>query len=83
MALESVTKTESEQETHETYESVPFRMHPRVFNALGVNLVTDDVVAVIELIKNSLTLSLRTSGSNSLKTQVKGPFSKSRMTVWE
>ena len=53
MALESVTKTEPELETHETYESVPFRMHPRVFDALGANLVTDDVVAVIELIKNS------------------------------
>ena len=36
-----------------TYETVPFRMHPRVFDALGANLVTDDVVAVIELIKNS------------------------------
>lgn len=35
------------------YETVPFRMHPRVFAALGANLVTDDVVAVIELIKNS------------------------------
>ena len=28
-------------------------MHPRVFHALGANLVTDDVVAVIELVKNS------------------------------
>lgn len=37
----------------ETYETVPFRIHPRVFAALGANLVTDDVVAVIELIKNS------------------------------
>ena len=36
-----------------TYETMPFRMHPRVFAALGANLVTDDVVAVIELIKNS------------------------------
>ena len=35
------------------YESLPFRMHPRVFSALGADLVTDDVVAVIELIKNS------------------------------
>ena len=37
----------------EAYETVPFRLHPRVFAALGQNLVTDDVVAVIELIKNS------------------------------
>ena len=32
---------------------VPFRMHPRVFAALGADLVTNDVVAIIELIKNS------------------------------
>ncbi len=29
------------------------RMHPRVFAALGADLVTSDVVAVIELVKNS------------------------------
>ena len=32
---------------------VPLRMHPRVFAALGADLVTSDVVAVIELVKNS------------------------------
>ena len=37
----------------QNYETVPFRMHPRVFAALGADLVTDDVVALIELIKNS------------------------------
>ena len=30
-----------------------FRMHPRVLTALGRDLVTNDVVAVIELVKNS------------------------------
>ena len=35
------------------YESIPFRMHPRVLAALGADLVTNDVVAVIELVKNS------------------------------
>ncbi len=35
------------------YESIPFRMHPRVFSALGADLVTNDVVAVIELVKNA------------------------------
>ena len=34
-------------------EKVPFRIHPRVFAALGADLVTNDVVAVIELVKNS------------------------------
>ena len=29
------------------------RMHPRVFAALGADLVTSDVVAVVELVKNS------------------------------
>ena len=36
-----------------TLESIPFRVHPRVFSALGADLVTNDVVAVIELVKNS------------------------------
>ena len=35
------------------FEAVPFRIHPRVFAALGADLVTNDVVAVIELVKNS------------------------------
>ena len=35
------------------FEKIPFRMHPRVFAALGADLVTNDVVAVIELVKNS------------------------------
>ena len=35
------------------FEPVPFRIHPRVFAALGEDLVTNDVVAVIELVKNS------------------------------
>ncbi len=35
------------------FERIPFRMHPRVFAALGADLVTNDVVAVIELVKNS------------------------------
>ena len=34
-------------------EQIPLRMHPRVFAALGADLVTNDVVAVIELVKNS------------------------------
>jgi signal transduction histidine kinase len=33
--------------------SIPFRFHPRVFAALGADLVTSDLVAVIELVKNS------------------------------
>lgn len=36
-----------------TTQSIPFRLHPRVFAALGSELVTSDVVAIIELVKNS------------------------------
>lgn len=34
-------------------ETVPFTIHPRVFKALGTDLVTNDVVAIIELVKNA------------------------------
>jgi signal transduction histidine kinase len=34
-------------------EVIPFKFHPRVFNSLGADLVTDDIVAIIELVKNS------------------------------
>jgi len=32
---------------------IPFRLHPRVFAALGSDLVTNDFVAITELVKNS------------------------------
>jgi len=32
---------------------IPFRVHPRVFSALGADLVTSDVIALIELVKNA------------------------------
>ena len=35
------------------FEKLLFGIHPRVFESLGNDLVTDDVVAVIELVKNS------------------------------
>jgi C4-dicarboxylate-specific signal transduction histidine kinase len=35
------------------FDRIPLRLHPRVFAALGADLVTNDVVAVIELVKNS------------------------------
>jgi len=34
-------------------QRIAFRIHPRVFAALGADLVTNDIVAVIELVKNS------------------------------
>ena len=34
-------------------ETLPFRIHPRAFKALGADLVTNDVVAIIELVKNA------------------------------
>ena len=38
---------------HRAPETVPMRLHPRVFTALGKELVTNDVVAVMELVKNA------------------------------
>jgi C4-dicarboxylate-specific signal transduction histidine kinase len=35
------------------FQKIEFRMHPRVFASLGADLVTNDVVAVIELVKNA------------------------------
>ena len=35
------------------YQTMQLRIHPRVFAALGKDLVTNDMVAVIELVKNS------------------------------
>jgi signal transduction histidine kinase len=32
---------------------VPFSIHPRAFKALGADLVTNDIVAIIELVKNA------------------------------
>src|SRR5947207_1803390 len=33
--------------------TLPFRIHPRANKALGADLVTNDVVAIIELVKNA------------------------------
>lgn len=40
-------------QAHSRSERILFKVHPRVFAALGADLVTNDVVAVIELVKNS------------------------------
>lgn len=34
-------------------ETLPFKIHPRAFKSLGADLVTNDVVAIIELVKNA------------------------------
>lgn len=39
---------------------IPLRFHPRVFAALGADLVTSDIVAVMELVKNSYDAGART-----------------------
>jgi signal transduction histidine kinase len=41
------------KKTEPKLEKVLFRLHPRVFAALGTGLVTNDLVAIIELVKNS------------------------------
>lgn len=47
-------QTVTEDEDHSPVpENLPLRLHPRVFAALGKDLVTNDVVAVLELVKNA------------------------------
>ena len=50
--IEHQTVTETDDDPPVT-ENLPLRLHPRVFAALGKDLVTNDVVAVIELVKNA------------------------------
>ena len=50
--LKQTTPTETGQQLPTT-ETVRLRLHPRVFAALGKDLVTNDVVAVLELVKNA------------------------------
>ncbi len=50
--IEQPAASEGPDQTSPT-ETLPLRMHPRVFAALGKDLVTNDVVAVIELVKNA------------------------------
>ncbi len=54
-AKKAAVKTEGTRLPNRSSKAVklPFRMHPRVFGALGTDLVTNDVVAIIELVKNS------------------------------
>lgn len=47
MSKDKTAITESE------LSKIRFALHPRVFAALGADLVTSDIVAVIELVKNS------------------------------
>jgi len=43
-------------------EMITWKFHPRVFNSLGTDLVTDDIVAIIELVKNAYD-----AGANEVK----------------
>ena len=51
--LPKIVDSQDKADPGNAFESIQLRMHPRVFAALGKDLVTNDVVAVIELVKNS------------------------------
>ena len=54
MIQEAPTKPEiDEAGTASSAERMEFRYHPRLIRALGAELVTNDIIAVIELVKNS------------------------------
>lgn len=54
-------------------DRLAFRMHPRVLSALGRDLVTNDVVAVIELVKNAYD-ALATKVDVGFGTGEQGPY---------
>jgi len=51
--LAKTDRREDKRSSADLESYIPFKIHPRVFASLGADLVTNDVVAVIELIKNS------------------------------
>jgi signal transduction histidine kinase len=56
------------------FDKIPLRMHPRVFAALGADLVTNDVVAVIELVKNCYDAFASNAWIRFLHDETKGDF---------
>ena len=55
----------------DTPERLPFKIHPRVFKALGADLVTNDVVAIIELVNRArLNVPILLQASNDEVTKV-------------
>ena len=65
---------ETTPEESNEFERIPLRMHPRVFAALGADLVTNDVVAVIELVKNSYDAFARNVWLRFRNDPVQGAF---------
>ena len=51
--MRSLTSAQDSGTEPEASSRIPFRVHARALAALGRDLVTDDVVAVMELVKNS------------------------------
>lgn len=49
--------TSRTQRNRATEQRLAFQIHPRAFKALGADLVTNDVVAIIELVKNAYDAS--------------------------
>lgn len=48
-----IAETKQKDPLHMSSNRIPLKLHPRVFAALGADLVTNDIVAVMELVKNS------------------------------
>lgn len=67
-----MTRTRRTESTD--YVNIPFKMHPRVFAALGADLVTNDVVAIIELVKNAYDAFATSVAIRFGEHQSRGPF---------
>ena len=62
------------RDNKDQFELIPFRMHPRVFASLGADLVTSDVVAIIELVKNSYDAFARSVHIRFRNSSAQGPY---------
>ncbi len=67
------TKMNPKNNTPDSFEQIKLQMHPRVLAALGAGLVTNDVVAVIELVKNSYDAFAQNAYIRFANSELTGP----------
>jgi len=69
-----IVPEKSKIKKRETFDEFKFRISSQLKNILGKNLITDDFVAVFELVKNSFDAHAK---------KVKIIFDKDKITIWD
>jgi len=72
--LKNLNETEKVGESKITFDEFKFRISSQLKTILGKNLITDDFIAVFELVKNSFDAHAK---------KVKIIFEKDKLTVWD